>query len=381
MKDNTRSHITDLEKANIIPGKKYDFLVFVGRFQPVHFGHMKVIDRALELAESVIIFVGSANSARSYRNPFTFEERKDMLLNSYPEVKDRLIIYPLDDYMYNDTEWVKIVQTKVNTAILDNIPGNSPHVALHGLNSVKIGLIGAEKDHTSYYLKLFPQWDNESVGFAIPLNASDIREDYFNKGNLIFKHPDWPYGTMPDAVTQFLYAFHSTKYYKTIREEYDFVYKYKKSWDVAPYEPIFVTVDAVVIQSGHLLVIKRKASPGKGMMALPGGFINPNEKLDDAVIRELKEETKIKVPIPALKGSIKHKDVFDEPHRSSRGRTITHAYLFELEPKVEEKFKLPKLKGSDDAEKAVWIPITELKAEEFFEDHYHISQNMINKLK
>ena len=114
--------------------KKYNFLVFVGRFQPVHFGHTRVIDRALELADSVIIFVGSVNIARSYRNPFTFEERKNMILETYSEVKNRLIIYPLDDSIYNDAEWIKMVQLRVNTAILDNIPGNQPYSFLHGLN-------------------------------------------------------------------------------------------------------------------------------------------------------------------------------------------------------------------------------------------------------
>ena len=375
MKNTRYNHINLLQEANIIPGKEYDFLVFVGRFQPLHFGHTRVIDRALELAKNVIIFVGSANSARSYRNPFTYTERKEMILSHYDDVSN-LIIYPLNDYMYNDVEWVRMVQLKVNDSILNNMEGNTEGVTLHGLNSVKVGLIGCEKDHSSYYLKLFPQWDNESVSFANPLNASDIRYKYFMEGT-VYEHSDWPDGTVPKVVYHFMKGFLNSPAYGKIQEEYIFVKKYKEGWKAAPYEPIFVTVDAVVIQSGHVLVVKRKASPGKGMMALPGGFLDPKETLDDAVIRELKEETKIKVPIQALKGSIKRKGVFDEPQRASRGRTITHAYLFELTPRKEENFKLPKVKGSDDAEKAYWVPLANLRAEEMFEDHWHIIQNMI----
>jgi bifunctional NMN adenylyltransferase/nudix hydrolase len=78
--------------------------------------------------------------------------------------------------------------------------------------------------------------------------------------------------------------------------------KYKESWKAAPFPPTFVTVDAVVVQSGHVLLVKRKAMPGAGLWALPGGFLNQEETLLDGAIRELKEETKIKVPVPVLKG-------------------------------------------------------------------------------
>ena len=107
---------------------------------------------------------------------------------------------------------------------------------------------------------------------------------------------------------------------------------------------------------------------------MPGGFLNTNERIIDGTLRELKEETKIDCPLPVLRGSIKWQHVFDEPDRSLRGRTITHASLFELKPGP-----LPKVKGSDDAEKAKWIPLTvvEKMEDQMFEDHYHIGQYMI----
>jgi bifunctional NMN adenylyltransferase/nudix hydrolase len=61
--------------------------------------------------------------------------------------------------------------------------------------------------------------------------------------------------------------------------------------------------------------------------------------------------------------------VFDYPKRSLRGRVITHAYLIDL-----GNGSLPQVKGSDDAEKAIWMPLNEFysREEEFFEDHFHI---------
>ncbi len=144
------------------------------------------------------------------------------------------------------------------------------------------------------------------------------------------------------------------------------------AWSNAPYPPIFVTVDAIVIQSGHVLLVERKAYPGKGLQALPGGFIRGDESLPAACIRELREETQLKVPGPVLKGSIRARRVFDAPFRSQRGRTITHGFLIELAPAPQ----LPKVKGGDDARHAFWLPLAELAPEMLFEDHYHIIQAM-----
>jgi bifunctional NMN adenylyltransferase/nudix hydrolase len=151
------------------------------------------------------------------------------------------------------------------------------------------------------------------------------------------------------------------------------VKKYKEAWKAAPFPPTFMTVDAVVVQSGHILLVKRGDMPGKGLWALPGGFLNQEETMLDGAIRELKEETKIKVPVPVLKGSIKESKTFDAPNRSSRGRTITQAFLIDLG--VGE---LPKVKGSDDAEKAFWVPFNQVKQEKMFEDHHAIIDYFLN---
>jgi bifunctional NMN adenylyltransferase/nudix hydrolase len=112
--------------------------------------------------------------------------------------------------------------------------------------------------------------------------------------------------------------------------------------------------------------VQRKAAPGEGLYALPGGFLNQKERIIDGMIRELTEETRIKVPDKVLIGSIKNQHVFDHPNRSQRGRTITHAFHIELPPGP-----LPKVKGSDDAKSAAWWRISDINArwDELFEDH------------
>ena len=348
-----------------------DALVFIGRFQPFHNGHKAVIEAALEQAKEVVIVVGSSFAARNIRNPFTFQERKAMIEACFAEPQHfnytgaqgrnktpRVHVVPVSDFPYDDNKWVNAIQKIVDETV--------PHAQ-------DVGLIGHSKDSTSYYLNIFPRWkDHVEVGDVGGINATDIRnsifDDEIHEKIMVDKMPEAASFKMLDII-----GVTSTREFNTLIEEYKMVKKYKEAWKAAPFPPTFMTVDAVVVQSGHILLVKRGDMPGKGLWALPGGFLNQDETMLDGAIRELKEETKIKVPVPVLKGSIKESKTFDAPNRSSRGRTITQAFFIDLG--VGE---LPKVKGSDDAEKAFWVPFNKVKQEKLFEDHFHIIDNFIN---
>ena len=353
--------------------KEFDLLVFVGRFQPFHNEHKRIIDIALQKSKNVLVLVGSAGKARTIRNPFTFQERKDMIRGSYflnqagmddgsydRNIDLRLIVKPLYDKTYNDAAWINQVQSIVKDTVLDVV--NNFGFRANGYNDAKVGLIGASKDNTSYYLKMFPQFKSVNVEIENDLHATDIREDFLEH--------NFSDANVPCNVYWFMSEFSKTYTYKQLQNELQFVRDYKKQWEAAPYPVKHATVDAVVEQSGHILLVKRKAEPGKGLWALPGGHLNEFEKQLDGAIRELREETKIKVPEAVLRGSIRDHETFDDPYRSTLGRVITKAYHFKLADDVT----LPKVKGADDAEKAKWVPISELREEDFFDDHYFIIQ-------
>ena len=327
--------------------KKYNVLVIIGRYQPFHSAHLLLASRATALADKLIFICGSANQPRTYKNPFTFPERYRMIYEA-----TRGMLGPLDikiepniDTIYNDIAWAGRIQEIVNK---------------HTSPSDRVGIIGHKKDPSSYYLGMFPQWGFEEVELIEPLDATDIRDLYFRSdANMKFiKH------VVPETTFDFLESFKGSKEYEQIIKEKEFLIECKKQYAGLKYAPIFVTADSLVIQSGHVLMIKRKAEPGKGLMALPGGYVNANtdRSVEDAAIRELREETKIKVPDPVLRGNIKDSRVFDAIDRSPRGRIITHCFKIVL-PDGE----LPKVKGSDDAEKAKWIPISEIKSENHFD--------------
>lgn len=344
----------------------YDALVFIGRFSPFHLGHAAVVDEALRKSKMVVILVGSSYASRNIRNPFTFEERKAMIKACYP--RERVIVAPLPDFPYDDNKWVKAVQSTVEAHVTSYLAMNYDDFKGVSYDNAKIGLIGHNKDHTSYYLKMFPKWGSVEVENYMGLNATDIR-DVLLRGFIPERE-----GRLPHPVANWLGEFRKTQTYAKLVNEFTLIQRYKASWEGAPYPPTFVTVDAVVVQSGHVLLVKRKESPGIGLKALPGGFLNQNETLLEGAIRELKEETKIKVPIPVLKGSIKSQHTFDSPHRSSRGRTITTAFFIDLGFDLE----LPKVTGADDAEKAMWVPLNEVRMEEMFEDHFFIMDYFLN---
>jgi bifunctional NMN adenylyltransferase/nudix hydrolase len=335
--------------------KKYDTLVFVGRFQPLHNAHLEIIKRATALCDRLVIVTGSANQPRTYKNPFTSRERERMIRYATGGLSLQINVEANPDTIYNDQAWAVRVQALV---------------ARHTQPGDRVAVIGHKKDESSFYLDMFPQWGYENVEEIAPLSAVNIRDLYFKRNaNMEFIR-----GVVPQTTFEFLVEFKDSEEYEQIIREREFVETYKKQYASLPYPPIFSTADAVVIQSGHVLMIRRRAEPGKGLWALPGGYVNANtdKSVEAAMLRELREETKIKVPEPVLRGSIVRSKVFDAIDRSPRGRIITHAFHIAL-PDGE----LPKVKGSDDAEKARWVPIAEVRSEECFEDHYEIIQHFL----
>lgn len=351
--------------------KQYKLAVVIGRFQPFHNQHAELIVKATTLADNVIVLVGGADKPRTPKNPFTAEERREMILQwSYNHKADDnwfqgansgiLHVEGIRDFMYSDQTWAENVQRVVKEPLFEGVVFDDKDVVV----------VGCNKDESSFYLKMFPQWALHEEPYTEHIDATQIRELLYDDRSLEFLR-----SAVPEFTLNFLQSFKETDAFAGIVQERNVVAKYRKAWEAAPYAPTFVTTDAVVIQSGHILLVTRGGQPGRGLCALPGGFLEQNERVIDGVIRELREETKIKVAAPVLRGSIRETAVFDAPGRSSRGRTITHASLIVL-----PDGPLPKVKGSDDAVKAAWYPLGSLKSEVFFEDHYDIIEYFKNRV-
>jgi len=328
--------------------KQYSYCSLIMRAQPFHNGHYELFKRALNLADTVLIILGSYKKAPDIENPWPAEQREEMIRAALTkeELEHVKFIYVRDSW-YNNNKWLTEVQQLV-------------YQATDGCDDSKICNMGAEDD--------FPQWK-----FFFQPNidhmphATTIRELYFTHDVAYKQH-------VHTNVALYLEKLKTTDAFKYLKNSFDYVKNYRSAWDGAPFAPTFVTVDCVVVKSGHVLVVRRKGALGKGQLALPGGFLNQDEIIQDGALRELKEETAIRVDKKTLESCIKDSKVFDYPRRSLRGRIITHAFLIDLGTGT-----LPIVKGSDDADKSWWMSLSEFftREEEFFEDHFHIIQYFI----
>jgi len=331
-----------------------DTAIYIGRFEPVHNGHMALLQRALDSARQVIVVVGSAWQARSPKNPFSWQERESMLRAALPETdRSRVQVLPMRDY-YNEAVWVQAVRQGVARL---TAPG------------ARIALVGHFKDASSSYLRSFPGWDLMDMERQGGIDATTIRDAYFGAATEPAAALAPLAHAMPANVLDFLRGFAQHPDCARLREEWHMLRSYRAAWATAPYPPVFVTVDALLRCQGHVLLIRRARAPGQGLWALPGGFLEPRDTLWQSCLRELAEETGCALPEATLRATLRQVAVFDHPDRSQRGRTITHTHFFDL-----ENTALPPVQGGDDALHAQWIAQDHLAAmeDQFFEDHFHM---------
>ena len=122
-----------------------------------------------------------------------------------------------------------------------------------------------------------------------------------------------------------------------------------------------VAVDAVIrFKKTSIVLIRRKNPPFRGEFALPGGFVDVGESVEDACIREAYEETNIKVTIKKLIG------VFSNPKRDPRGHVISIAFL--CEPLTDSEKPIAK----DDAQSLEIVKITDISSIKLAFDHKDI---------
>jgi len=304
--------------------------IFIGRFQPVHTGHVHALGIAASQVDKLYILVGSANQCRSIKNPWTFQERVSMLRSKLRNVNiSNYEILPLNDYRYSDSQWMSDVRATVEHYDM-GVPT----------------LFGHMKEGNNY-LTWFPDWPFKSIESQYNVNATAVRQRMFD-----LKDPDMP---------------------ATVQDDYAFYQKEKTTFANYPFPETlnFNCSDAILECQGHVLLIQRKFAPGAGAWALPGGFRNQRETFLDCAIRELIEETNVRVPEKVLRGSIVKTELFDDPSRSFGIPRNTMAVYMRINPNPD--FSLPRANGADDAALCKWVPLTDaLNTIQMYDDHKDI---------
>jgi bifunctional NMN adenylyltransferase/nudix hydrolase len=342
-----------------------DVAVFIGRFQPFHNGHAALLAKALASAPRVVVVIGSAHQASTPRNPFSWRERAEMIRMALPESdRSRVSYLPMRDY-YDDQRWIAAVRKGVEALVADVDCPASPSAVV----------IGHFKDATSDYLRNFSGWPLVSAQRVDSVDASALRGAFFANAR---EHLEAALAAMvdqaPPSTLAFMRTWSALPTFEGLVEEWRALRQDKAAWSKAPYPPVFVTVDAIVRCAEHVLLIRRRHAPGKGLYAVPGGFIEQRETAYQSALRELKEETHVSLLDVTMRQSLKACAVFDHPDRSQRGRTITHAHYFDLGDR-----ELPEAVAGDDAAAAEWVPIGRLCSVEdrFLDEHFHMIDHFV----
>lgn len=157
----------------------------------------------------------------------------------------------------------------------------------------------------------------------------------------------------------------------SVKESAEGEIRSREIYDPNRFERPSVTVDVVILTMRkrrlEALLIKRKRWPFEGLWAIPGGFVNPDESLEDAARRELEEETDVRdVYLEQLY-------TFGDPHRDPRTRVITVVYYALI------RAETLKVAAGDDAAEAAWFPVYHLPSLAF--DHSNIMAYTMQRLR
>jgi len=346
---------------------RHELAVFIGRFQPFHNAHHVLLRKALDAATRVVVVIGSAFQARSPKSPFTWQERAEMIRLSLAEPdRPRVLFVPMRDH-FDEERWFAEVRLAIDAALVEQ--GAAPASATGTL------LLGHEKDATRDYLHGFDGWSLQLEPRVHGVSTATVRAAIFGDAT---NAPDVLARALPAGTLAFLRPWMATPLHAALAQEWELLRQHDAAWAVAPYPVVLVTVDCVVRCAGHVLLIRRGHSPGKGLHAVPGGFLEARETTLQSALRELEEETHLDLPPDELLACLVSTEVFDRPDRSQRGRTITHGHFFDL----GDRRPPPAVHADDDAAAAEWIPITALVdlEDQLLDDHFQMLDHFLGVL-
>lgn len=351
--------------------------ICIGRFQPFHLGHHALLSAALCESDHVIVGIGSAFRARTPRNPFTWQERSQMILGAFPaEQTRRMRFVPLRDY-FNVDRWAETTRKKLCETLL----------TFNGKSPAQVNLYGQVPNLKEGGCLPWSDWHRKNVPRHGEFDASNLRDLLFESGFGPSEDPRSSKGhsnsmaamasKIPASVLSWLESRFQSNTWQYLSQEWMALRRIRSSWSQVPFPPTFITVDAVIRCNGHVLLIRRAKAPGEGLLALPGGFIEQHETVREAAIRELYEETRISLTTQELNRFLVSTKVFDHPQRSQFGRVVTHGHFFDI-----VSSSLPSIQADDDAKIAQWVPVDQICGleDQFHDDHFFIIDHFLQVL-
>jgi ADP-ribose pyrophosphatase YjhB (NUDIX family) len=258
-------------------------------------------------------------------------------------------------------------------------------------------IIGHDKDGKGDHLTKFTSWEFHDTGLKRPrahevYNSSDSRASMYRsklaRADTLPRLPELSSPYLPQSVVENLNHFYTTDECQRLAEEWQLLKNYHSIWGTGPFQ----TADIILKCGPDIVFIERSTHPGKGSLALPGGFIEESDKDSlDAGLRELIEETECSLPIETLRLYATRSKHFTQEGRSERNiQTTAHLielpddkYCFVTEEYPEGTTSLDSVTLSRTSEATTISLVHESLLEQyccrFFSDHKEIVQTLLKK--
>ena len=323
--------------------------IIIGRFQPFHSSHYKILETALNACDKVYIGIGSANVSGTLKNPMTVFERKEYIQYyithniEKPELLERIEFIFIDDY-HSDFNFLREIKRIV-------VEKNISYLFGHKKSDGSSNWVDALYE---YFVDLPVFVDVETTD---DISSTMLRQrvlDGVDVGNY-----DWS---------------NYREYAKKIKEYNDqFVHPYCNT-------STHLTVDLIIQDSyaNKILLIKRNKGFGSGKYAIIGGFVEPNETCLEAIKRECFEEIGFDIS-NFTEDDFDAITLVDNPTRSDRGRIVTQVYKLSLNS-IGINSIMDNFKENDEVSELLWVDkelFNSTVKYNSFEDHSIILSHLI----
>ena len=351
----------------------YDYAIVIGRFQPVHNGHVALLQAGLQQARRLIVVAGSMHQPRSFKNPFTVAEREQMIRAALPrQDQARVQVVGVSVAPYDDAVWLQAVQNAVHASM-----------AAHGSDPVtaRVALLGHMKDNSSYYLRIFPHWQWLPFPNVEGIDATSIRHQYFPEEK--DAHLEGALSAvLPASTLDFLHTFRASPAWQALHAERAFLLDF---WQRHRYAngsamPVLCLVQVVVLWRQQVLLVQRQQQPGRGNWALPEALLQAGERLLDAASRAL-QAAGMEWPAATLKKHVSATAVWDAPGRNQLGHAISHALCVRWPDDAPDPAGADQKENQkEEAPHTQWQPLAQWRTMHplLHEDHYFIARHFLD---